>query len=259
MPASEQKLCRYVSFLAQEGLAPSSIKLYLSAVRHLQISLHLPDPKIKDMARLEQVVKGTKSVFAKHHPGTRKQLPITPELLLKIRQVWEREAQNQDNIMLWAAACLCYFGFLRAGELSVSTESSYDEGVHLNVADISFDKYPNPSTMRVKIKASKTDPFRQGIHIFMARTYKKLCPIEAMVPYLACRGQSPGMLFKFQDGRLLTHGRFVDKVREALDAAGITSKHYAGHSFRAGAATTAAQRGVPEAIHKTQQLINKKA
>ena len=70
MPAIEQKLCRYVSFLAQEGLAPSSIKLYLSAVRHLQISLHLPDPKIKDMARLEQVVKGTKSVFAKHHPGT---------------------------------------------------------------------------------------------------------------------------------------------------------------------------------------------
>lgn len=35
MPTSEQKLCRYVSFLAQEGLAPSSIKLYLPAVRHL--------------------------------------------------------------------------------------------------------------------------------------------------------------------------------------------------------------------------------
>ena len=118
--------------------------------------------------------------------------------MLKIRQVWEREAQNQDNIMLWAAACLCYFRFLRAGELSISTESSYDEGVHLNVADISFDKYPNPSTMRVKIKASKTDPFRQRIHIFMAQTYKKLCPIEAMVLYLACRGQSPGMLFKYR-------------------------------------------------------------
>ena len=73
--------------------------------------------------------------------------------MLKIRQVWEREAQNQDNIMLWAAACLCYFGFLRAGELSVSTESSHDDGVHLNMADIFFDKYPNPSTMRVKIKA----------------------------------------------------------------------------------------------------------
>ena len=49
---------------------------------------------------------------------------------------------------------------------------------------------------------------------------------------------------------MLTRGRFVDKVREALDAAGINSKHYAGHSFRAGAATTAAQRGVPEATIK---------
>ena len=118
------------------------------------------------------------------------------------------------------------------------------------MADISFDKYPNPLTMRVKIKVSKTDPFRQGIHIFTARTYKKLCPIKAMVPYLACKGQSPRMLFTFQDGRLLTRGRFVDKVQEALDTVGINSKHYAGHSFRAGAATTAAQRGVPEATIK---------
>ena len=42
-PVSESLLCYYVAFLAQEGLAPLSIKRYLAAVRHLQILLGYPD------------------------------------------------------------------------------------------------------------------------------------------------------------------------------------------------------------------------
>ena len=57
VPASEQ-LCRFVAQLVKDALAPNSIKLYLSAVRHLHIAMHLPDPKIGEMARLEQVIKG---------------------------------------------------------------------------------------------------------------------------------------------------------------------------------------------------------
>ena len=139
MPCSEDKLSRYVAFLADSGLAPATIKLYLSAVRHLQISLGLPEPRIGDMARLEQVLKGSKKSFAKRCPGSRTRLPITPSLLLKMRQVWEKKAQDHDNIMIWAACCLCYFGFLRAGELSIPSEREYDAGYHLNVEDISFD------------------------------------------------------------------------------------------------------------------------
>lgn len=30
------------------------------------------------------------------------------------------------------AGCLCYFGFLRAGEITVPSESAYNKGVHLN-------------------------------------------------------------------------------------------------------------------------------
>ena len=54
--------------------------------------MHLPDPKIGEMARLEQVIKGSKCEFAELKPGTRKQLPITPELQLKMRKVWEKES-----------------------------------------------------------------------------------------------------------------------------------------------------------------------
>ena len=39
VPASEQQLCRFVAQLAKDCLAPSSIKSYLSAVRHLHLAM----------------------------------------------------------------------------------------------------------------------------------------------------------------------------------------------------------------------------
>jgi len=125
-----------VAHLAKDGLAPSSIKSYLSAVRHLHLAVHLPDPKIGEMSRLEQVIKGSKCEYAKHNPGSRERLPISPDLLLKMRKVWEKQAKDHDNIMLWAAACLCFFGFFRAGEITVPSE-----------ADIMIQEYTSTSQM----------------------------------------------------------------------------------------------------------------
>ena len=69
--------------------------------------------------------------------------------------------------------------------------------------------------------------------------------------YLIARGAGPGPLFRFNDGRPLTRNRFVTAVREALTAAGVEKSKYCGHSFRIGAATTAAKRGVEDCIIKT--------
>ena len=44
-PVTEQLLRSFVSFLADEGLAPQTGKSYLAAVRNMQISLGLPDPR----------------------------------------------------------------------------------------------------------------------------------------------------------------------------------------------------------------------
>ena len=78
-PLNEAILCRYVARLVEDGLAPSTIKAYLSAVRHLQIAANLPDPQVGDMARLEQVIKGAKREYTWRNPPRREHLPITPE------------------------------------------------------------------------------------------------------------------------------------------------------------------------------------
>ena len=44
LPLSESTLLMYVSYLAESGLKHSTIKVYLSALRHMQIASGLPDP-----------------------------------------------------------------------------------------------------------------------------------------------------------------------------------------------------------------------
>ena len=78
----------------------------------------------------------------------------------------------------------------------------------------------------------------------MARTHNSLCPIKALLAYLAIRGNASGCLFQFHDGRLLSKDLIVSKVREAFTTAGFNSKDYAGHSFRIGAVTTAGECGI---------------
>lgn len=62
---------------------------------------------------------------------------------------------------------------------------------------------------------------------------------------------SPGPLFKLNNGRLLTRQLFVEAVRKGLKLARVNQDKYCGHSFRIGAATTAAARGVEDSIIKT--------
>ena len=83
--------------------------------------------------------------------------------------------------MVWAACCLCFFAFLRAGEMTVK---AYDASVHLSVQDISVDDSKNPSILRVWIKQSKTDHFRKGVDLYVGKTASQLCPVAAMLSYL---------------------------------------------------------------------------
>ena len=148
---------------------------------------NLGDPKLGGMPKLEQVIKGVKREYTKISPGKRVRLPITPDILLKLRGVWEARSKHYDSIMLWKACCLCYFGFLRTGEITVPSEAAYDAGEHLSFADVMVDSVSNPTLLKVRIKASKTDLFRHGVEIFIGRTNNKLCPVAAVLAYLAKR------------------------------------------------------------------------
>lgn len=147
----------------------------------------------------------------------------------------------------WRAACTGFFGFLRAGEFTVPSPGAYDKEVHLNLEDLSINSHRNSTMIRVHIKQSKTDPFRQGVDIYLEATGSTLCPVQALWQYLSVRGPAQSPLFMLSYDTPLTRTTLVNRLQQALaSSAGIEAASYNGHSFRIGAATTAAKRGVED-------------
>ena len=58
-----------------------------------------------------------------------------------------------------------------------------------------------PQLMKVKIKAPKMDPFRQGVDIFLGKMSKALRPVSAVLAFLAKRGCAEGILSRFHGGQ----------------------------------------------------------
>lgn len=102
-----------------------------------------------------------------------------------------------------AACCLAFFGFLRCGEFTVPNQTEYNQGAHLSYGDIAIDSRSNPTMVIIKIKQSKTDPFRQGVQFYLGKTDTDICPVCAILPYLAIRGPKQGPLFIMKDSSFL--------------------------------------------------------
>ena len=218
----------------------------------MQISYGLEDPFIATMPRLEQVVKGIKVNQGRQGRNTPNQkLPVTPTISRQLKGLWQQREQEPNYIMMWAACCVCFFGFLRSGEITVLNRSDYDPNAHLSFCDLAVDDQEHPTMLQLNLKSSKTDPFRKGVQIVTGRTGDDLCPVAATLAYLAIRGGNQGPFFQFKDGSPLTRSAFVRMVKEALQSLGYPSNRYSGHSFRAGAASTAAVAGLEDSIIKT--------
>ena len=118
----------------------------------------------------------------------------------------------------------------------------------LSPSDVAADSHTNPTIVSLHLRHSKTDIFGVGAWVHMGRVDGPICPVKALLGYLAVRGTAPGPLFRFADGTPLSRTRLVDSVRGALSSQGFDVHGFNGHSFRIGAATTAAARGLPDSL-----------
>ena len=243
-PVDEWTLCLFTTFLANT-VQYSTIKVYLSAVRSLHIDQGFPDPLVNCL-RLQRVLRGVKRTQG---DASSQRLPITDDVMVVIFKALDLNIP--DHCLFWAACCLAYFGFLRSAEFTVPNLASFSPSIHLGVADISVDSSSSPSCLRVRIKASKTDPFRKGCFVHIGRGTYPLCALQALLSYLTIRGNGPGPLFLLQDGRPLSRALLTDWLRRILSSAGIPG-NFSSHSFRIGAATVAARIGIPD--HQIQAL-----
>jgi len=147
--------------------AHATIKVYLAAIRYC---LHAQAP-----LRSNSLPDGSWSLRASRElrpfaPPCSSRLPITLQIMCAIKDCLSSQPYSHSNIMLWAACCLVFFGFLRVGEFTVPCHSNYDSEMHLSLTDIALDSRDNPLLIAVSIKQSKTDPFRKGVTLYLGVT-----------------------------------------------------------------------------------------
>ena len=178
-------------------------------------------------------------------------LPITPALLDKLCAHWE-EARHPDKLVLWAMSTLCFAGFLRLGELLPSSENQLTSNSGgIKWGDVAVDDPRNPSMVKVHLRVSKCDQFGRGVDVYIGKTNPLRCPVVAVVSYMTTRGQQSGPFFHRQLGKPFTKPQFVAEVKKALTAAGLDQSEFSDHSFWIGAATAAAQAGIPDSAIQT--------
>ena len=78
-----------------------------------------------------------------------------------------------------------------------------------------------------------------------------ICPVKSVLAYVACRGFKPGPLSCHLDGSPLTRNQLVCSLKSTLTKAGVRCENFSGHSFRIGAATTAAAKGMTDSTIQT--------
>lgn len=147
------------------------------------------------------------------------------------------------------AVCLLAFaGFLRCEEL-----------LKLECADVEF----NAQGLLLNITSSKTDQFREGASLVIARTGLSTCPVAMMERYFQlgklCIGSHDKVfraIVHTKSGETLrkTGELSYTRLRELLLAKiaqlGMNPELFGMHSLRAGGATAAANAGVPDRLFK---------
>ena len=238
-------LASFAAYLAS-SVRPGTVSGYLAAVRNLHLESGLPDPTLEAIL-LPRVLKGIKREHGVAPRMTR--LPLTGDLVRQAIQELLRDQSvcDLDRLMFQSAILLGFYGFLRCGEFTVS-DKEFDPAKDMTLDCVSVVYSEGKPILELHVKRSKTDPFGRGMTLYIGTAVPPYCPVVAMIQYRSKRQLPPrGPLYTLSNGTPLTRGVLTEKLRSLLLAAGVTNAdQYSGHSFRIGAATTAAAAGVPE-------------
>ena len=154
----------------------------------------------------------------------------------KLRQLLQQNCQDYDNLMMWAAYCIAFFGFLNCIEFTTFGQQEYDPQVHLQYEDVAVDCRNNPRMLMVPIKQSKTDLFKQEVTLWLGKTDCAVCPVTGI---LMARGSHPDPLFITSKGTYMTRQSFHTLLPALLVKASLPQKQFNTHSFKIEEATSA--------------------
>ena len=172
-----------------------------------------------------------------------------------------------------------FLWLLPVGEAIAGHSSDVQTGTALGMGRCAVDNSQRPRYDMYIPQAVKTDQTGQGVHIILGRTGADLCPVAAVLGYIAIcvhiilwrtgadlypvaavlgyiaiLGARPDPFCLNSRGEPLLKHVFVAEIRQILDDMGFPQHQYTGHSFRIGAETAAALAGLEDS---TIQLLGR--
>ncbi|CAC5398778.1 unnamed protein product [Mytilus coruscus] len=104
----------------------------------------------------------------------------------------------------------------------------------------------NLSSIEIRLRSSKTDQCCTGTTIVIDDRPSDVCAVFALRNYLKIRPNVAGQLFCHFDGTPITRYQFSGVLKTSLNILGLSQAKYSSHSFRIGAATSAAMNGLSD-------------
>lgn len=241
-PSTNLMVAHFISFLFVQNYQPSTIASYVSAISYVHKLNFFDDPTNSFFIR--KIIKGANNL--KSSCDTR--LPITKEILSKLLGAIPVVIQGPYNQMLLRAMMsLAFYCFLRIGEMAVKNEIGKNKV--LQVSDIHFE-YENGvvAGMTLSITYYKHSDLQPKSISIAKNDSNVLCPVTAMFNYLSVSKHRSGPLFQFPCGTPVSYYYFSSSLKSLLLFIGLNPDVYKGHSFRIGAATSAAAKGISSSV-----------
>jgi len=246
LPAAPECVTSYIAECA-ERLKVGSIQRRLNAITEAHKAIGLESPTSTGMVRA--TMKGIRRTL-----GTAT-VQKAPAVTADIRAMVDATDAGLIGVRDRALILLGFAGAFRRSEL-----------VALDIEDCAFGK----DGLTVTLRHSKTD--QEGLGRKIGIPYgsnPETCPVRILQGWLELAGIAAGPLFRsirrhgrIQPGRLA--GADVARVvKKLVERAGLDAAKYAGHSLRAGHATSAAIAGASERSimnqtgHRSVQMVRR--
>ena len=246
LPASELTITMFILSLVQSGLSSSSLHQCLAAITWIHKLAQLPNPT--DSPLIATILEGAKRIVAR--PTQRKE-PLTVE---HIRKLYAQMSSTNGEISLMDRRLLTYVLVSFAGFLR------FDEAANVKRHDVTF----FTSHMVIFLEKSKTDTYRDGRSVMIARINTDLCPVKSMLlslkqaqisadsSYYIFRNialmKSTGSYVLRPGNAPISYSRMRELLLQKLTAISLDASQFGTHSLRAGGATAAANMDISERL-----------
>ena len=220
----------YISHLFNNQVSPQTIATKMSALAYYFKLQGYPD--ITSQFLVAKTLSGVKKLS----PTVDQRLPITIPILQQLMSKCSSMGKSMYHILLLQAMMsVSFYGFLRPGEITKSPHNLMIDQLQLSShkASITFRTFKHHSGHTITIDI----PSQPG----------PTCPVQALTNYLAMRRYDPGPLFCHPTRDAISYATYHDWFLHVLSLSQLQGK-YNTHSFRIGAATWAASRGVSHTI-----------